>query len=196
MIGKKPAPAVIVAGLGRCGTSLMCQMLEAGGLTVVGRYPAFEEAAFNSGPIPAALIDAHAGQAFKVLDPHRSLPDPDARFVSIFLTRDREEQARSIVKFVGGPRLNRSEVRRWSRNLMLDEYAARRSLAYRPIFDLTFERLIMGDVDDLADFLAGFWLGRLDVEKMRRQVVPRGPACQPGLEIEGDLIAMRDAGLS
>ena len=193
---RRPAPALIVAGLGRCGTSLLCQMLDAAGVPTCGTYPDFEVAELNRGRLTAARIDEHAGQAFKVLDPHKVGIDPSGRFVSIFLTRDRAEQARSIVKFVGGPRLNRGEVRRWSKNLLLDEHAARRSLAGRPIFDPTFEALLDGQIDDLATWLVGWNFRPPDVEKMKRQVVPRSAACQPSLEIEADLIAIRDAGLA
>jgi hypothetical protein len=37
------APVIVVAGLGRCGTSLVMQMLAAAGLPCVGSFPDFED---------------------------------------------------------------------------------------------------------------------------------------------------------
>ena len=49
-------PALLVAGLGRCGTSLMMQMLAAAGLPCVGEFPAYEVPELNHRKPPLAWV--------------------------------------------------------------------------------------------------------------------------------------------
>lgn len=63
---------VLVCGLGRCGSSVTMQMLQAGGYQTFGDWPDFEpEEAGSSRNIPhlLSLIDT---SAVKILDPHIS----------------------------------------------------------------------------------------------------------------------------
>lgn len=177
-------PVVAVAGLGRCGTSLVMQMLAAGGLPTVGTFPAFE--------VPDGV--AQPGQAVKWIDPHR-LPNPfggDDALV-VWLTRDHEEQARSQLKMIrvlfgiraGGQR------ERFARSLERDERLAFRVIARWPVIHLTFEDLIRApqvSTARLVIFLRPCFPD-LDGPAMARCVLPRTSRCQPGVEIEQRLIA-------
>jgi hypothetical protein len=191
-LGRRPPPALVVAGLGRCGTSLACQMLAAGGLPVVGSFPDFEVMDYQRGAIPAAVVEARAGQAFKVVDPHRNRPDPGARFATLFLVRDRREQARSQFKLLdlaGDIHMSRTERRHWTSKMDRWERDARQAVAGAPLHVARFEDLIAGQVDGIVDFLAGLNFGRLDAAAMRRQVVARSPACLPDRALEDALVA-------
>ncbi|MHB8286386.1 MAG: hypothetical protein ACYDD1_17175 [Caulobacteraceae bacterium] len=71
---RKLKPTIIVSGLGRCGSSLTMQMLNAAGVHCVGSFPSFEGPeceAFQEGFITAERWAAVAGRAVKLLDPHR-----------------------------------------------------------------------------------------------------------------------------
>lgn len=88
---------ICVAGLARCGSSLLMQQLHAGGLPCVGEPPAFE--GYNTVLEEYGLDPAWEGCAVKVLLPHTLSPFPRGRFLWFWLDRDRHAQALSHVKF-------------------------------------------------------------------------------------------------
>lgn len=184
---------VLVSGLGRCGTSLMMQMLAAGGWPVYGpdesTFPAFEH------PVNTRGDHVPAGPGIlKWLDPHSFPPPPFSR--AIFLVRDLREQARSQVKLAehmtaGLPAFTPENVPALARYMREEELAARAALRRRgPVLVVRFEDLIahpavvMRAVSDFADV-------RLDIEAAVRQVRPRptGAACAPDMRMEESLIA-------
>lgn len=84
-----------VAGLGRCGTSLVMQMLDAAGVPVIGEYPSFESEEHNYG-----LVETPPGYACKYLDMHREeLPLPRGKVKWVWMFRNLKQQARSQIKF-------------------------------------------------------------------------------------------------
>src|SRR5690242_18079420 len=90
---------IIVSGLGRCGTSLVMQMLDAGGIPCHGPFPAYEPDDVGVGRDLAKLLAIP--KAFKMIDPHRDALFPSMQGVRvIWIDRDFEEQARSQVKMV------------------------------------------------------------------------------------------------
>lgn len=114
---------VLVAGLGRCGSTAMMKAIDATGYPVFGSPPSYEDdralkallgPPSLSGPIAMKWLDPH-------LDENR-IPPGDYR--GIFLTRDHHEQARSMLRFTGTPE-NRQSVRAVSRGLARDEPKAR-----------------------------------------------------------------------
>lgn len=189
-----PAPPVIVSGLGRCGTSLAMQMLEAGGMRCCGDWPAFEV----SPPIPIP-----AGHAGKVLDPHYP---PNMRMIPagaavLLLYRDPLEQARSQVKFgvalFGMQPQPRAMIQRWAARLRTEQPAARRVVAARSVdlLQLTFEHLVThpaGAAETIALFLSRWY--QLDSDAMAGAVRSRivGARCAPDLAIELALVAELD----
>lgn len=179
---------VVVAGLGRCGSSLMMQMLHAGGMHCVGEAPAFEDDRVRDRVAPAD-IEAWRGQAVKVLDPHRTGLPGDVRV--IWLDRDPKQQADSQAKFLrilGGITIDRSKRRAAAAGLAVERSAAMRVIGGRPVLTIRFETLL-ADPQFTAEKVASFLTPiPLDVGQMVAQVLPRDPACRPDLGIEMMLV--------
>lgn len=197
-------PVVLVAGLGRCGTTLTVNMLAAGGIPGVGRAPAYEPDEIK-GDIDPAWLDAQAGRCVKVLDPQtkrwpiRAADAPPVR--TVWLDRDPKQQARSQAKMavmLGGFAIpDRRHMRRWIAGLAQDRRAARLALsgAGMPIGrEFRFEQLL-ADPETVARKLAD-WLrpdfGDLDEAAMAAVVIPRSPVCAPDLSLEVRLIQEAD----
>lgn len=182
---------VAVAGLGRCGTSLVMQMLAAGGMPCVGEFPAYEPDELRGPVVSHAFLDGCRGHAFKWLDPHCvALPYPPA--LVIWLTRNRVEQAKSQVKFmeqVLGLRSRKDSVARCVSVLRRDE--RRNAGLIDPGRTLRFELLINSPrvaAVKLAGMLGG--VVDLDVDRMARQVLKRRPCCARGMEVEVALLEL------
>lgn len=189
------APYIVVAGLGRCGTSLLMQMLDAGGIPCIGPYPAFEpEALRTSRAIDPAFLARYPGHAFKLLDPHRT-PLPPIPGVLIWLDRELREQARSQAKFatlmMGVPMANRVHLRRWASGLRADRERGLAPFEGWPRLVLRFEDIIRRP-DDAALLIAARlrpWFNNINEAAMAAQVRPRSTDCAPGLDLELSLIA-------
>lgn len=191
----------IVSGFGRCGTSLVMQMLEAGGMPMTGIWPAFEaeESAgiLDGGSIDRAWLESVPGHAVKVLDPHRgSIPaGPDYRV--IWCHRDHQEQAKSQTKFLAvmvGIPYSRDTVRTFARSYNKDLPAAMRVLrACNPkgVLELNFENILAypaATAIDIANFCGG-----MNAEAMAKAVRPRTPQCATGMAMELSLLQEREA---
>lgn len=187
---------IIVSGFGRCGTSLVMQMLHAGGIRCVGQWPAFEDE-WTARHHNSAEWMAHAmGRAIKLLDPHRHVPPRDLPARGIWLDRSPREQAKSIAKLnhllSGHPAPNRRIVRGYERGLITDRPAAMRALLQACAVDciaLSFEDLIRYPEAlalRLVDFLA-ITPRVAAAERMASVVRPRGIGCYDGL-LEVDLL--------
>jgi len=89
---------IVVCGLGRCGSSLMMQMLHAGGLTCTGEAPPYEHPNGAMNHFNARWLTQQTDKATKVLLPHhvKFLP---ANYYFIWLERNPLEQAKSTFKF-------------------------------------------------------------------------------------------------
>lgn len=168
--------SLVVSGLARCGTSLMMQMLAAGGVPCSGRYPAYEH---------KRVID---GYATKILDPQdaRSAPlPPDAKV--IWLDRDTRQQALSHAKFlrlVVGVPLNREGRRQFETSLQRDRLRAMVAIGgRRPLLVLQFED-VLADPARAARCLGAFVGGAFDAQAAARQVLPRRPECASDMGIE------------
>ncbi len=95
------APVILVCGFGRCGTSLVMQMLAAAGVDCAGRAPTYEEQIAPEHKNDAVYwYRTFAGRALKVLDPDRFRPPADIPYLVIWLDRDEKQQAASQVKFL------------------------------------------------------------------------------------------------
>ena len=89
---------VVVCGLGRCGSSLMMQMLSAGGLACTGEAPAYEHPNGVIGGFNGQWLAKQTNKATKVLLPQYVRFEP-ANYYFIWLDRDPFEQAKSTFKF-------------------------------------------------------------------------------------------------
>jgi hypothetical protein len=179
---------VIVAGFGRCGSSLMMQMLEAGGFPCVGRYPAFEDPESMVLNLRADWFQQHQGKAVKILDPHLAGDDlfPHIPRRVIWLDRDPKQQAKSFVKFgrmVGGLPFNRSDVGGIARNLQRDRPRAHRALRICQCNSIaaTFEEMIKSPLIVATGIQLALGLAPFDPIAATRAVQPRSPNCLPYL---------------
>ncbi len=180
-------PIIIVAGLGRCGTSLVMQMLAAGGVPMVGGHPDFEDMAVDhqrhSDPVSWAA--RCAGRAVKVLDPqHVPLPQ-GPRYLAIWLTRDPEQQARSQIKLLGGVP-TRQMRRAFSQSIRRDEPRGQRAMyaSGADTLSLFFEGLLRDPIAAAERIIAHVGSHRFAAGAavhMASVVIPRGPSCLPGM---------------
>lgn len=180
-------PVIVVAGLGRCGTTVVMNMLHAAGLPCLGSPPAFEDATRLARP----------GEVAKWVGPDVT-PMPfraGTPTLAIWLDRDPLEQARSQCKMVTmlGARLLPGAVEVLAKALPGYRAVALRSIPL-PRIVTTFEAVITRP-RDVALFIENFLrpsTGPLDIDAMASVVVPRTTACQPGLDIEMALVSKED----
>ena len=189
---KTTGPALLVCGFGRCGSSLVMQMLAAGGMPVAGEWPAFEDEVASPSN-PARDWAGAAGKAVKVIDPFR-IRLPEGRCPAIWLDRDRREQARSQAKFAAtmmGLRFGRSGERKLQSSYLSDRPKAMAALSGRSIECMQFED-VLRDPRGAAATLARISGRTLDEVAMARVVRPRVPTCYPTM-LEFEMIAERQA---
>ncbi len=156
------AEIVVVAGFGRCGSTLAMQMLAAGGLRTVGDGRSTETGAVQTREGWLRMLDWEVPPfAVKALDPFWPPAGPSYAF--IWLDRDPSEQAKSHAKFlhaVTGRRLSGAERRMYRAMLRRDrprvvsglrDYSGSRLLVTR------FESLIERPLDESVSI--AWWLG-------------------------------------
>lgn len=179
----------LVCGFGRCGSSLVMQMLHQGGMRVGGEWPTFEDerATREAG---GEWIDEYEGAAVKVLDPEEWTPPPGRDYRAVWLDRDRKEQAKSWVKVQkhwGGSGGRVPAIRK-----MLKQ---RRAGAMRTLEGLGAEVLairfenILRRPDVAAGILSNFVGGGLDEHAMAAVVATRRPECLKGV-LEESLLTL------
>lgn len=185
---------LLVAGLGRCGTSLMMRMLSTGGVSCAGQMPDFEIDRMAPGaPSPAAWLAQQERSAVKWLDPHRVPLPADLPRAVIWLDRDVAEQAKSQIKLLDqmmGISTARNQRRRWVQSLRTDRRRALAMLGDGPRLMLTFEDILQRPTATacrVRDFVRGLGWGAPDGEAMAACVLPRSPRCLPGMDIEWGL---------
>jgi hypothetical protein len=184
------APITIVAGLGRCGSSLVMQMLAAGGHPIYGpdnaRAPAFEhENATLLPDISDWLADA-AGQAVKILDPHRHRLPYRYSYRVIWCDRDPDEQAKSQCKFlayavcIAASRAERRAMAASNRRDKLRSWATIGGLQDARMMVVVFEDLIRDPIGQ-AERISAFVGLPEAAKKMAAVVRPRSPKCLEGM---------------
>lgn len=193
-------PILFVAGLGRCGTTMVMTMLDAGGFPVSGPRPSYEPSGvWNAGRPDMPWMAAQAGRAVKWIDPthHFTLPGRlEAKPVIILMERRPREQARSQVKLIGSMamKLGRPAEKAIERSIRRDTPIMRAQLrGSATVHIIEFEDVL----DDPS--AAARELGRLvrihfdrgfDAETAARVVIPRHPSCAPHMEMENTILPM------
>lgn len=177
----------LVSGLGRCGTSLVMQMLAAGGAQIAEAklciYPDFEHRA-NVG---RGRVPPDAAGVLKWLDPHKFRPPAHASR-AVFMTRDLQQQARSQVKMVahttGVPMAalgGRGVVREMEASLRREQLQARHALECMgcTVVSGTFEELLASPECFIARAALelGVDMASFDARRARDEVIPRDPGC-------------------
>ena len=186
----------IVSGFQRCGSSLMLQMLRAGGLKVFHDaemgYPAFETQRTVDSASESAWLEALDGQALKWLEPRHTMPAsvrPELRI--IWMKRDFNEQARSAVKFmrhVVGLALPRETRRVFAASYRRDEPSSVSAWGKRgKVHVQRFEHLIENPQQAAIDVQL-FLAVPLNVAAMVNEVRERRTACLDGF-LEMELLA-------
>jgi hypothetical protein len=183
---------VVVAGLGRCGTSLAMQMLAAGGIpTTPANGPAYETPETGQRrPIDPDWWASQRGRAVKVLDPHINAIPGNLPVLVFVLTRDEREQAISQIKMAcfatrhafDATTCTRERVRGMRALLRRDHRAMRMRLPV-PHHTLEFEDMIRRP-RLMAGIMASRlypWFPTVDTEAMAAVVRPRATACLPYL---------------
>lgn len=196
---------IIVAGHGRCGSSLVMQMLAAAGLRCAGRFPSFEHEAvapqlepdFTEPPCkPAEWFDRF--DAIKVLLPHRVVLPTPLTAVVIWLDRGLLEQSKSQLKTM------RRQNPTWLGNvpearileecrgvLAREREAAIEALIPAPRIEMRFEDLIRYPLDSalaIREFASQYGHD-LDAVEMASVVISRPTTCAPAFAIERSLLA-------
>lgn len=177
---------VAVSGFGRCGSSLVMRMLEAGGVPPYrSRFPDYETIEVPRLPDDASWLPDAAGLAVKFLDPLRFSPPAGPRYAVVWLDRDPREQARSMVKFIGarGHRAlaGRVDESRIVHSLRRDRGRARRFWEARGarMATFSFEGFLARPLEEAGRL--GEFLGRpFDAGRAATQVIERVPGCLAG----------------
>ena len=184
------APVTLVSGFGRCGTSLVMQMLVAAGMPATGdaTYPSYEDTRYLAASTD--WISRASGSAVKVIDPHHKMwPAGDYR--AIWLRRDHRQQALSTAKFLAV--LSDRAMSRAERRLLVASYVADDPKAVSLLLKITSGRVLVLAFEDIirdpniAAARIGVFLGGLDVKRMASVVLPRPTGCHPRM-MEIDLI--------
>lgn len=187
-------PIIFIAGLGRCGTTMVMNMLWRGGFPVAGEAPAFETD-HMLGSVDTAWLRDQAGRAVKWIDPLNasiSRTDLSAEPAIIILRRDPKEQARSQLKLLaltGVPvRTDRNMVRAMSRSITED---ARRMESQLPgigaCYDMTFEGVLANPYQaahTLGTVIRQYFGATFDTESAAAVVLARSPICALDLSVE------------
>lgn len=194
-----PFKNLIVSGLGRCGTSLVMQMLDAAGYPVFGEYPAYESDETSAENITRAFLDQHECKAIKVLDPQRA---PDRIFQGsrvIFLTRNLEQQVLSQIKFANfflgrEDKPSREQKRRMMGILDRDHTLAKKQLCFADDYIFADFEKVLEDPEYFLKRVSTFsWNKNLDIKKGAAMVFPRSHLCYPGL-LEIALLGIQNRG--
>lgn len=176
-------PCIVVAGMGRCGTSLTMQMLYAAGVPCVGAWPGFETDASSVSAFDPVKFAALSETAIKLIDP-ANLPVGDMpNHIVIWLDRDPKQQAKSQAKMMKlmGYSLGRDAVNAFAGDLRKSRGRHRARIGIPggcPSISLRFEGLIedRSVIVLLSEFLSSYgW--ESPVEAMVRQVRARPSHC-------------------
>lgn len=177
---------LVVSGFGRCGTSLVMQMLYDGGMPVYyDKAGSFETDKATQLPRNDKWLDDCKGKAVKILDLHRFVPTPRFDYRFIWISRRPRDQAASTVKFwkATGNRFRKKDQElkthlrvSYTRDMTIcnDVMLA---LANRKLpLMLQFENIITNSLDS-AGRISNFVEEPLDIDKMKMAVLPRQPEC-------------------
>lgn len=191
---------IVVSGLTRCGSSMMMQMLYAGGCPI-SCEPGNELISGEHSDQLSALRDIAlgltTGMAIKCLDPHNFILPPDKKYIFIWMKRDYKEQSKSIAKFMqmllGVKESKRTLARKFEQSLPSETRKCWRMYADHPMIEVRFEDVIANPKEEairVADFIKDVVI--LDTDKMTSVVINRSTDCYSGM-LETELIRRAEA---
>lgn len=176
--------AVAVCGFGRCGSTMLMAMLDAGGIPIVAGA---DERSYET-PLDRLTADDVDGRAVKALDLYDQLPDHPYRVV--WLDRRLFDQVASEIKLAaaaGGKIAPDFEASLTAHHKRQRPRAIRRLAGLGPIHTVRYERALRKPrvvAGELADFLADCHLPPLDVDAAAAVVHDRSPDVRPTLDFE------------
>ena len=147
---------ILICGITRTGTSLTMQMLDMGGLPVIGDYPGYEPNEGSPFYMDKDYIPANTGKIIKLVDPHIA-QERGIRFDNckvIYLSRDKMQQEKSCLKmgamlFEKEPDYTPSTVLKMMNCLKRDSKICQEIFRRNPLMLYSFEDILR----DPADFL-------------------------------------------
>jgi len=178
---------VLVAGFGRCGSSLLMQMLYYAGMDMGrGEWPSYEDPRQTLNP-GGDWVHEYEGKALKWLGIDEYKPKIGPNYRCVWLDRDTKEQARSwakIMRAVKGITIGRDEINRVAKSMNQRRPKALKELKFynnseKPLI-LTFERLIenpKASAIELVEYLDE----PFDTDRMAAGILPRGTGCASGI---------------
>ena len=178
---------ILVCGFGRCGSSLIMQMIKAAGVPLYGNPdpPVYEVPQASELPAHHVWLFHAQGMAVKVLSPQIYRMPPNLMPMrAIWLERNLREQAKSLCKLRKYPP-TRANRKRFERKLARDRKSALRVLnaaCREPPIMLHFEEILSNPLAAAAVLAA--WLGTGEIGKIAGVVMPRSPECAPGWNLE------------
>jgi hypothetical protein len=193
-------PVVVVSGFGRSGTTMMMQMLEAGGIPTAPGAADISHEHNGPGNGPAlmsyAVDAAEPGTAIKILDPmNPEFDDLPALppMVTIWMDRALVHQAvsyRKFVKTIGLP-VDDAHMRRIVRSWQADVFKAIRKLErFGPVLRVSYDATLVdpnATAWNVATFLCPWFLRITNPQVLRAMAEAvhfRGPEPMPDLTFE------------
>lgn len=185
----------LVCGSGRCGSSLAMQMLQAGGVEVVGHGPYFEPKETVWHQFDVDWLIKQAG-VVKLLHPIPAIYKfPPGEYRSIWLTRCIKDQAKSILKFTMAEHMVPEEDQDLGKielDLFNESRVNNEALCQLgPMYTLPFDHLLTDPRGTARRMLEYFSLEG-DVDKMACVVQDRPVESLPDMSLEDKLIEEYD----
>lgn len=185
------ASTIIVAGLGRCGTTLVMRMLASAGVPTIGETPDWEDVDNLTCLERASIAWACeiSGKAVKLLGAHQyNLPDLSGAKL-IWLARNPHEQAKSMLKLVSSMfstvTIDRQSIRAMKKGILRDTTAAvwalDKAVGSGVGIALTFEDILRDPAAASRIMCEYLGLPGEAAGVMAAQVRMRGAACLPYL---------------
>jgi len=176
------APTVI-SGLGRCGSSMVMQMLTLGGMKPTGDavLPFLEDSRTQRLPNnPDWLKDLTSDHVIKILGPDRLKLPSWFRCKGIWLKRNTKEQVKSAIKYqavrFGRAGFEDAELSKRMRTKTKKGIKNLKAITDNNYICMTFEK-ILEDPRAAANWLAQFINLPLDTKNMVSAVIKRSPKC-------------------
>jgi len=191
LTGYKMKTIIVVTGLARCGSSLMMQMIHAGGYPISchpGNEAISGEHNSQTETLKQIASGSANGKAVKSLDPLNFPLPPGNDYTFIWMERNYSQQADSMGKFLSalGIPVNRKGMRSLEASLPKDtdksiKYLKRLGEVYRFSFeDCLLKTSVV--IERICDIIPG-----LNASIMPSVIINRGVECYSGL-LERELI--------
>lgn len=180
-------PIISVAGVTRCGSTMMMNMLGRGGMDLCEESEVSHEDSRVIGlPHRHEWLSCAEGKAVKLLDIHEFTPPKGLKYLFVFMSRDPKQQAKSMQKFmmaVGaiGHRFSKRDMARMVQSIIDDTAKGLKICKERgPVLEMAFEEVIedsFAAAQKVHNFIL-FNTGKiLRIRPMAESVVKRSTKC-------------------